>query len=231
MMSECPLRCGRRVHDDVGAVFDRPRQDRRRHRGVHTQERAGAMGDLGGRGDVGDAPCWIGRGLDPHQLGGAGPDRGREGVGPIGVDEIDFQTPLRCKSCKPVAQRPVHHLGSYHMIAGRQCKEAGSGGAHARRKYQRLRAAFEGGQRGLGLVERRIVGARIDAAGAIAVVLVTLICARHMDRRHDGLRHRIDPAHRLSGERCGGEVLFGHQGHRELTSCLHARAFIAHRRT
>ena len=77
-------------------------------------------------------------------------------------------------------------------------------------KISAFGAAFERGQRRLGLVEGRIVGARIDAAGAIAVVLVALIGARHMDRRHDGLRHRIDPAHGLGGERCGGDVLFCH---------------------
>ena len=77
---------------------------------VDAQQRAGAMGDLGRRGDVGDAPGRVGRRLDPDQLGGARPHRGGDGVGPVGVDEIDLQAPVRGKSRQPVAQGPVHNL-------------------------------------------------------------------------------------------------------------------------
>ena len=65
---------------------------------VDAEQRAGAMGDLGGRGDVGDAPRRIGRRLDPHQLGRAGPDGGGDGVGAVGVDEVDLEAPLRARS-------------------------------------------------------------------------------------------------------------------------------------
>ena len=68
---------GRRMHDDVGAVLDRPRQHRRRDRRIDRQQRAGLVRDLGRRGDVADRPGRVGRRLEPDQLGvvRAGPRR------------------------------------------------------------------------------------------------------------------------------------------------------------
>ena len=110
----------------------------------------------------------------------------------LGVDST-VGTPVLCEARQPVAQRPVHHLGRHDVITRRQRQEAGRRRTHARGEDQRLGATFEGGQGRLGLVECRIVRARIDPAGAVAVVLVALIGAGHMDRRHHGFRHRVDP--------------------------------------
>src|SRR5476649_620864 len=96
------------------------------------------------------------------------------------------------------------------MIARREGQEARRGGTHARREDQRFRAALEGRQRCFGLIEGRIVGARVDAAGAVAIVLVAQVGARHMDRRHHGLGEGIDPTHGLGGERSGGNSLLCH---------------------
>jgi hypothetical protein len=169
------------------------------------------MGDVGGRGDVGDAPGRVGGSLDPDELGGARPDGGGNGVGAVGIDEVDFQTPVRRKIGQPVAQRPVHDLGHDHMVAGRQRQEAGGRRAHARGKDQRLGPAFERRESGLGLVERRIIGAGVDPARAVAVVLVPEISARHVDRWHHRFGHRIDPPHRLGGEGSGSKFLVCHR--------------------
>ena len=45
---------GQRMDDDVGAVLDRPQQDRRRHGVVDDQRHAVALGDLGERLDIAD---------------------------------------------------------------------------------------------------------------------------------------------------------------------------------
>ncbi len=47
------------------------------------------------RGDVGDRPGRIGRRLEPDQLGRARPHGGGDGVGLVGVDELDLEAPLR----------------------------------------------------------------------------------------------------------------------------------------
>ena len=97
MMSEWPLRYLVAECMTMSApMLDRPRQHRRADRRIDAEQRAGAMGDVGGRGDVGDAPGRIGRRLDPDQLGRAGPDGGGDGVGAVGVDEIDLRGPSAC---------------------------------------------------------------------------------------------------------------------------------------
>ncbi len=108
------------MHDDVGAERDRPGQDRRRDGAVDGKTRAGAVGDLGGGGDVGDRPCRIGRALDPDELGPAGLDRGGERVRRARIDKIDGYSAFSRAALQPVAQAPIHDLRRNHMIARAQ---------------------------------------------------------------------------------------------------------------
>ncbi len=64
-----------------------------------------------------------------------------------------------------------------------------------------LGASFQGGERCLGLVERGIVRPRVNTSGTVAIILVALVGARHVDGRHHGLGDGVDPAHGLGGER------------------------------
>ena len=69
---------GRRVHDEVGAQCQRPRQHRRRHGRVDGEPGAGAVRDLGRGGDVGDLPQRVGRRLQPDQPRPARPHARRQ---------------------------------------------------------------------------------------------------------------------------------------------------------
>ena len=59
---------GGRVHHEVGAELERPRQHRRRDGGVDRHARAGRVRECRGGRDVGDRPQRVGRRFDPHQL-------------------------------------------------------------------------------------------------------------------------------------------------------------------
>ena len=59
---------GGRVHDDIGAEFQRPRQHRGGKRVVDAQQRAVPVGQLGTGRDVGDRHARIAGTLDPDQL-------------------------------------------------------------------------------------------------------------------------------------------------------------------
>ena len=56
------------MHDDVGAVFDRPDQIGRGERVVDDQRNAGFLGDRGDGGDVSDNAAGIGDELDEDRL-------------------------------------------------------------------------------------------------------------------------------------------------------------------
>ncbi len=70
----------RGVGDDVGAEGDRVLQVGGREGVVDDEDRAGLVGDLGDRLDVGDAEQRVGRGLGPDHLRPAGDDRGPDRV-------------------------------------------------------------------------------------------------------------------------------------------------------
>ena len=77
---------GGRVHHDVGAELQRPREHGRGERVVDAEQRAAVVGDFGAGGDVGDRHQRIAGRFDPHELRG-GRHRGRD-VGRVGrVDD------------------------------------------------------------------------------------------------------------------------------------------------
>ena len=69
---------------------------------------------------------------------------------------------------------------------------------------------LERGDHRLGLVERRVVGAGVDAAGAVLVVGVAQVGRRDVDRRRDRASGVVDPAEGLCGEAFGLEPSAGH---------------------
>ncbi len=86
------------------------------------------------------------------------------------------------------------------MVARRQRLEHRGGRRHARGEQRALRAVLELRDQLFGLIERRVVGARIAAAAAVLVVGVADEGGRRMDRRRDRLGDRVDPAERLRGQ-------------------------------
>ena len=192
-------------------MFDGPRQHRAGDGGIHRQQRAGRMRDLRGGGDVGDAPQRVGGRLHPDQLGLAGLDGSLHGGRVRHVDEFDPQAPVRGEVHQPVAQRPVHHLRRQHMVARRQRLEHRRGRGHAAGEQRGLGALLQRAISCFGLVEGRVVGARIDAARAVLVVRVAQVGGRDVDRRRDRTRRLVDPAQRLGGEGFGFERLVSHR--------------------
>ena len=84
---------GRRMHDEIGAEAQRPGQHRRRRGAVDGEQRAAAMGDLGGAGDVGHRPQRVGRRLDPDERVRPGRTARRSASSDSRIDELDRETP------------------------------------------------------------------------------------------------------------------------------------------
>ena len=203
---------GRRVHHHIGPERKGLGEHGCRHRRVHGEARAGPVGELRRRGDVGDDPRGISGRLDPDQLGPAGLQRAAE-RGEVGhVHKFDLQAPVLGETLQPVAQAPISHLGRDDMIAGPEGEEDTRGRGHARAEQHRARAALQVVQQGLGLIEGRIVGADITAARTILVVRIPQVGRRRVDRRGDRARLLVHPAEGLGGG-AGGLEMFGvHRG-------------------
>ncbi len=204
---------GRRMHDEIGAVFDRAAQHRRGDRGIRRQPRAGCVRNLRHRGNIGDVPHGIAGCLDPHEFGAIRAHGPPNGIQIAHIGEIDTNPPGVRKSGDPVAQRPVHHLRRHHVIAGRECLEHARCGRHAGGEHQRIRPVFQRCEHRLRLIEGRIVAARIIAPRAIEIILVAQEGARQMQRRRDGPCLLIHPTECLRRQGGGLRVCFVHQCH------------------
>ena len=79
---------GGRMHRDVGAEFQRPRQQRGRRRAVHGEQRACRMGEFRGSGDVDDPQPGIRGSLHPDDVGRLA-KRLAERAGVRRVDEVE----------------------------------------------------------------------------------------------------------------------------------------------
>ena len=191
---------GRRMHHDVGAERERPREHRRRGGGIDGEQRARRVRDLGDGRDVGDAPQRIGGRLDPDEFR-VGLDRGAHRVEVRHVDEIDAIAEQRRLVHQPVAQAPVADLRREHVRARRQRKHHAGRRRHAGAEQQRLVRAFERGDHGLGLAHGRVVGPAVAVAGAILVVGIADEGGRDMHRQRDRPGRGVDCAERLRRDR------------------------------
>ena len=189
---------GERFDDDVGAVLDRTKQDRRRHRVVDHQRNAVPVRDIRQRPDIGDIPGRIADALAidrprvavDHRLdvgGGvaAGEPRRDSLVGQqIGQQRVGRAIELRHGNNIPARLRQV-----------RDCiMQCGLAGTHAHCSMARL----EGGNSAF---EDRI-GGIADAAVAMAFDLeieqggpmlriVEPVCDRLIDRNRNRARRRV----------------------------------------
>ena len=144
--------------------------------------RAGACAIAAVGGDVGDVPGRIRRRLDPDQprLAGTQPPP-RRAAGSVMSTSSTCEPQCVAKLMQPVAQRPVHDLRREHVIARRQRLEHGRRRGHARGEPARPAPPSRRASSASAWPKRRVVGARIDAAGAVLVVGVA-----HVGRRRCG---------------------------------------------
>ena len=102
---------GRRMHDDVGAVLDRPRQHRRRHRGVDAPAARRRLCAISAAAAM-SVTAQVGLAGVSIQTSLVAPGRTAAAMASVRSASTNstFEAPLRRESCEPVAQRPVHHL-------------------------------------------------------------------------------------------------------------------------
>ena len=195
------------MHDDVGAVFDRPQQDRRRDRVVDDQRHAVPVRDVGQRLDVADVAGRIADALAEHRAGlvvDQPLDRGgRVRLGEADVDALPAEDmgEQRVRGAVELRHRDdvAAELGDVeHRVVERRLA-----GADA----QRLDAAFERGDAAL----QHRVGRIADAAVAKAFDLeieqrravvgaVERVGDGLIDRDRDRLGGRLDVVAAVDGD-------------------------------
>ncbi len=199
---------GQRVNDDVGAVFDRAQQDRRRHRIVDDQRNAVPRADLCQRLDVADVARRIADAL------------AEDGTGAV-VDQL-FDCPgligLREAHLDPLARQQVgeQRVGGAVELRHRDDIAAHAGDIEHRivqRRLpggyaQRFDAAFERGDATFQDLGGRIADARIAVAfdleveqSCAMVGAVEFISDGLVDRHRDGFRRRIGVVAAVHGHR------------------------------
>ena len=199
---------GQRMHDDVGAVFDRAQQDRRRHRVVDDQRNAVPRADLRQRFDVAniarriaDAFAEDGAGVAVDQLFDC---LGLVGLGESHLDALARQQVGEQRIGGAVELRHRDDIAAHagdieHRIVQRRLP-----GGHA----QRIDAAFERGDAAFQHLGGRIADPRIaiafdlevEQSGAV-IGAVEFISYGLIDRHRDGFRRRIGVVAAVHGHR------------------------------
>ena len=160
---------GHRVDDDVGAVLERPAQVRRGERVVDDERNAGAVRDVGQRGDVADVELRIADRLRIDRLG-VRLQRGAECGRIVGVDERRVDAELRERDRELRIGAAVERARGDDVVAvARERQQRHHLRRHAGGGGERRAAAFE---RRDALLERRdgrIRDARIDVAERLQV--------------------------------------------------------------
>ena len=202
------------MHHDVGAVFDRPEQDRRGDRIVDDQRDAVRVGDARERFEVAN----IARGV-PDTFA---EDRARvvidqllDGVGPIRRGEADCDALTRQHVCEQGVRGAVE-LWHRHDIAAelgdveRRIVERRLSGTHA----ERFQAALERGDAALqdrrGGVRDAAVAESLDLEieqGRAMVGTVEGIGHGLIDRDRHRLRRRIDVVAAVNGDRLASHAI------------------------
>ena len=192
---------GGRMHDDVGAERQRPRQHGRGDRRVDAEEGAGAVGDGRDGGDVADGPRRIGGRLQPDHARLARLNGGLDRLGAGRIDEGGIDAERASVVGEPFLQGPVHDIRRDDVRRALQRKESRRGGRHAGAEHETGGGAFQFLQDAFGLTDVRRVGTAVDEAAAILVVGIADVGGGRLDRRNDGAGRLIDET---AGLGCNG---------------------------
>ena len=197
---------GRRMHDDVGAVFERALQDRRGEGVVDRDQQAVLLRDGGDGGDVDDLQQRVGRGLDPHQPG-LRRDRGFERRRIREVDEAEVQRRAALADAleQPVAAA-VQVVHRDDVVAAVQQFQQGRGRRQPGREREAAAAALQRRHAALVGEAGRVVGARILEALVHARAGLRVGAGR-VDRRHHRAGGRIRRLAAMDRQRAETEVL------------------------
>jgi hypothetical protein len=199
---------GQRVHDDVGALFERPAQVGAGHGVVDDQRHAVAVRHRGQRRQVGDVALRVAQALDEDRLGAA-VDQRLEARRVAVVGEADLDAVLRQRVCEQVVGAAVQRRRRHDVVArlGDGLHRIGDRRL-PRGERQRRDAALERGQ---ALLQHRLRGvhdAGVDVARHLEVEQVgTMLGAVERIGHRLVQRH----GHRVRG-RLGGVAGVDHAG-------------------
>ena len=171
------------MHDQVGAVLDRPGQDRRGDRVVGGERRPGIVRYASRGADIRDRPERVGRRLDIDKARDTRLDRRRQRLGISRIDKRDVQAPAHGPFAQPFRRAEIHRLRYDHMVARRQSLEDRARGRHARSKKLGAGAALKRLQQAFRDRIGRVVVPAVAALPYALVAFVARICRRWMDRR------------------------------------------------
>ena len=180
------------VHHDIGAKGERLRQERRRHRVVDHQPRAGGMGNIGKGGEIVEIPVRVGRRLGPDDGRDPRNDRGTHGLQVRHVDMLDPHAPMGGVAFQPGPHAVIHVDREDAVRAGLQRQHHGGHGRHAGTEQPAVRSPFQRLQSGLRLLQPRIAITAVAPTGRGIAVRRAQESGREMDRRdHGACRIRI----------------------------------------
>ena len=155
------------VHDDVGAVLQRPVEGRRREGAVHHHGHTGRVGEVRERGQVREGGKRVGDGLEEERAG-VGSDRG----GPRGrvrrVREGDLDAEVRERVRQQVHGAAVELAGGDQVLAALQQRQQGQrDGGLAGGRGDRADAALQRGEAVLEHRDGRVARAAVGEAGGL----------------------------------------------------------------
>jgi hypothetical protein len=186
---------GGRMHDDIGAEFEGPGQQRRREGVVDNQQGLARARDLGGGGDIHDLQHGIGRSLQPDHPG-LRPQRPLQGARLLQLGEGEIQPGRALAHAAEQAEgAAVQVVTGNDMIAAVQQFEQGRGGGHAGSEREAANPPLQVGDAFFVSVPCRVVAARVLPSLVLPGTALHVGRTR-VDRRHDGAGGGIGP---LSG--------------------------------
>ena len=194
---------GERVHDDVGAVLERPAQVRRGHGVVDDQRNAVPVCHLGQCREVGDVARRVADGLAEYRARARIDEpleRGRVAV----VREPHLDAVLRQRVREQVVGAAVEGRRADHVLPSLgDGEDRVRDGGLPRRQRERADAALERGEALLEHVRGRVHDARVDVAGDLEVEQVGAVLGV-VERVRRGLVdwHRDGPCRGVGSEAC-----------------------------
>jgi hypothetical protein len=160
---------GQRMHDDVGAVLDRPHQIGRGERIVDDEGNAGLLGHRRDGGEVGDDAAGIGDRLDEDRLG-FGRERRAEALRIVGIGKVHVPVEFPEGLGELVDRATIELARGDELIAGLEQEVKDERLRRVPRGHGKRRcAALQGGNALLKYGLGRVHNARIDVAEGLEV--------------------------------------------------------------
>jgi hypothetical protein len=180
---------GGRVHDDVGAEFERALQVRRHKSVIDGDRDAVLVTDVGDRADVGEGHERVGGRLNVDELRG-GTDGAADVVGVRGVDETELDAVVRNDLGEEARGAAIDVVAADHMVADFEHGDESGDGGHAAGEGVSGGSSFQRREAGLNGVAGRVRDAGVFPA-AVFFDALQLIGGGEIDGNVDGAGARI----------------------------------------